>query len=129
MENKAIGKRIKKLREGRKTSRAVMARALGIKETRIQDIERGKQKVPVDLLTQFAGYFGVDVRFILTGALNAAEDQGTYESGTVAVMLSKKEAALLDNYRQSPGDAQDALIKASAAFAQQPRSKITRSRQ
>ncbi len=128
MENKAIGKRIKKLREELKVSRAVMARALGIKETRIQDIERGKQKVPVDLLTQFGEYFGVDVRYILSGELSANEDRGVYETGA-AVVLSKKEAALLENYRHSPSDAQDALIKASAAFAQQTRSKITRSRQ
>ncbi len=121
MENKAIGKRVKKLREDRKTSRAEMAHALGIKESRIQDIERGKQKVPVDLLTQFGAYFKVDVRYILTGELAAAEEVEAYETG---VVLSKKEAALLDNFRHSPREAQDAILKTSAAFAQQQNCQV-----
>lgn len=84
----------------------MMARAIGIRGSKIQDIERNKQKIPSDLLTQFSEYFGVDVEFILTGTrsqnLNrVAEEAGTYNKQPQGVgALSKDEEVLLKKYRQ-----------------------------
>ena len=87
-----IGQRIKKLREDADTSRVAMARALGIKETRIQDIERGKQKLPSDLLTKIGNYFDVDVEFILTG-LTRAERERRFAVGIDALRSTTKATA------------------------------------
>ena len=106
----AVGKRIKELREKRGISRAVMAHALDIRESKIQDIERGKQKVPSDLLTQLSKYFDVDIEYILTGARSknldhVAEEAGTYKAEKGAGALSREEEVLVDKYRHlKPGD-------------------------
>lgn len=100
-----VGQRIKKLREDAGISRAEMSRALGIRETRIQDIERGKQKLPSDLLTEISSFFGVDVEFILTGVMHAGEEKAKYEAHKGVGALSRDEEVLVEKYRQlKPGD-------------------------
>lgn len=113
-----VGERIKKLREKRGISRAAMAHVLGIKESKIQDIERGKQKLPSDLLTKLSRYFEVEVEHILTGASGAAEEKGEYHKGAGA--LSREEEVLVDKYRHlKPGDRTraQALVDALASTA------------
>ena len=52
---------------------------------------------------------GADVLYILTGQRSAGE--------ALTPALKADEAALLDNYRHSPSEAQDALRRTGAAFA------------
>lgn len=101
----SVGERIKKLREGRGISRAAMALSLDLKETRIQDIERGKQKVPSDLLTKLSKYFDVDVEYILSGAVGVAEKSEKYKVEKGVGTLSREEEVLVEKYRLlKPGD-------------------------
>lgn len=67
--------------------------------------ERGKAVMGTEVLALFAAA-GADVLYILTG-----------NSFSAAPPLAPDEAALLDNYRHSPKDGQDALKATSAAFA------------
>jgi transcriptional regulator with XRE-family HTH domain len=120
------GERIKKLREGRRLSRAAMSNALGIKETRIQDIERGKQKLPSDLLTKVADYFGVTVEYVLTGAIGARETSTNYVAEKGACALSREEEVLVEKYRQlKPGDRTRAQAFVDALATTQVKKKET----
>lgn len=90
--------------------------------------EKGTRKPDTEYLAAIARA-GVDVLYVVTGVRSTslgrvAEEPATYGARKGAGALSKKEAALLDNYRHSPSDARDALIKTSAAFAQRPSGHI-----
>jgi len=112
-----VGERIKKMRENKGVSRASLAHALGVKETKIQDIERGKQKIPSDLLTKMSGYFGVKVEYILTG-VGGMQEEGEYKKGAGA--LSREEQVLVEKYRAlKPSDRTraQAIVNALASTA------------
>lgn len=127
-EKPTIGERLREERERlgyNQTNFAALASAS--KHSQI-DWEKNTASPNTKVLAAFAKA-GADVLYIVTGVRSvglsrAAEPPGIYEMSGGPLELSKKEAALLDNYRNSEGEAQDVLIKTSAAFAQQQGGKI-----
>lgn len=85
-------------------TQAELAVRLGEKPKRINDILRGKQRVPEDFLVKFVEIFQVDANWLLTGKGEPGQ-------------LTPKEAALLDNYRNSDEAGQQALETTSALLA------------
>lgn len=128
-----VGKRLKEERNRLGLNQSDFA-VLGGVEKRAQIYYEQEARSPDAEYLAAIAKAGADVLYIVTGVRSAAsldqaaEDQGAYETGKGKGKgvgpLSKKEAALLDNYRHSPGNAQDALIETSAAFAQQKTGKI-----
>ena len=75
--------------------------------------ERGQVVPGGEVLFSFAAA-GADVQYILTGVRAG----GMTQTQTQGEALTPREAALLDNYRNSAPTAQDALDRTCAAFAQ-----------
>lgn len=100
------GARLRQIRGER--SQKEFAELLGIGRTTLIRYESGERQIDVDLLLKLNVIFRLQPLWLLTG-------KGEVTGGT---LLNSREAALLDNYRNSPEDARKALEKTSAAFAQ-----------
>jgi transcriptional regulator with XRE-family HTH domain len=100
------GGRLRQIRGER--SQKEFAELLGIGRTTLIRYESGERQIDVDLLLKLNVIFRLQPLWLLTG-------KGEVSGGT---LLNSREAALLDNYRNSPEDAREALEKTSAAFAQ-----------
>lgn len=68
----------------------------------------GKQRIPEDFLIKFLKVFEVDANWLLLGIGDPPKPE-----------LTPREAALLDNYRNSDEAAQKTLETTSALLAQQ----------
>jgi plasmid maintenance system antidote protein VapI len=111
-------------------SMAEAARAIGEESSQgIRDVCSGRKRASAELVAKLS-VAGVDVLYTLTGQrsnqlteyssayqppLSASMNQPT---ATVTAYLNYEEAALLDNYRNSPPDGQAAIKATSAALAQ-----------
>jgi len=71
-----IGERIRSVRMLYDLTTKKMAETLGVKEYKIKDMERGKQKTPGDILELIVEHFSVNCRWLLTGEgeINEVED-------------------------------------------------------
>lgn len=99
-----IGMRIKEERERLALTQPVFAEAAGAKKRTLIDWEKGVSSPTAVQLSALAR-LGVDVMYVLTG-------QRSQES-----VLSQREAALLDNYRHSSQDGQDAIERVALVAA------------
>lgn len=81
---------------------------VGVGRTTLIRYESGERLPDAEFLIKLNVLYKVQPLWLLTG-------QG---SDVVGEKLSPREARLLDNYRHSPEDAQEALIKTSTALAQ-----------
>lgn len=89
-------------------SLAAAARVAGEKDSeRLKQIAAARQRCPLELLAALAPA-GVDVRYVITGERVAP----------LLPALKPDEAALLDNYRNTPEGKRSAIREVSAAFAQ-----------
>ncbi len=86
-------------------TQAEVAERLGEKPKRVNDILRGKQRVPEDFLIKFIEVFQVDANWLFTGCGSPGQ-------------LTPREAALLDNYRHCPDDAKRSAETMCALLAQ-----------
>lgn len=105
--SKDIGLRVKSVRGG--MAQRDFAARLGISNGGISQIESGKAMPGGDFLLRIHQEFGVDVTWLLTGATG-----GVVPSSST---LTRAEAALLDNYRHSPADGQEAITRTAFALA------------
>lgn len=103
------GKRLRAERERLGMSQTDFGEVGGVRKLAQIKYEKGERIPDAEYLARVAGA-GADVLYILTG--QRAGDQP-------APALSRREAALLDNYRHSSDEARSAIDKTSAAFAQQ----------
>lgn len=66
--NETVGDRIKRLRLGRNLTQIQLAKAIGIKQGSLTQLERGKSKAPASkTLTKLARLFEVDPEWLMTG--------------------------------------------------------------
>ncbi|MGH8040378.1 MAG: helix-turn-helix domain-containing protein [Stenotrophomonas sp.] len=111
---------MKELREALGWSQAQAAALVGVRREMWAKYEAGSEPGAKVLGALTAA--GWDVLYILSG-----HRSGISVDDSSTGLLSPREAALVDNYRNSPEDAKAALDKTSAAFAQ-PRSLIKQAR-
>lgn len=105
-----IGERVKQVRDKFGLNQRDFAARLGTGAGRISMIESGQNVPGGDLLVRLHAEFGVDLNWLLTGVTATGE--------VPVAPLAPDEAALLDNYRNSPEDQQRLLRETGAAFAQ-----------
>lgn len=105
-----IGGRVLAVRNGAGLDQRAFAARIGSSSGRVSEIENGKSLPGAALLARLHAEFDVDLNWLITGQRTA--------NTAPAPALSRREAALLDNYRHSPEDAKTAIDKTSAAFAQ-----------
>ncbi|KUP25800.1 helix-turn-helix transcriptional regulator [Paenibacillus sp. DMB5] len=77
-----IGKRIRKVRENSKLTQEELAKLVNLTRASITNIERGKQKIPIDNLYYFAIVLNVDIFSLLPSEgilLNDVELPGNEE--------------------------------------------------
>lgn len=110
-------------------SMAEAARVIGEESSQgIRDVCSGRKRASAELVAKLS-VAGVDVLYALTGQ-RSGQVTATSEAyqppltasmnqppATVTAYLSYEEAALLDNYRNSPPDGQAAIKATSAALA------------
>ncbi len=108
LNQEEIGARIREVR-GAMTQKD-FADLLGVGRTSVVRYEAGERMPDAIFITRINVALGIDPIWLLTG-------QRTAQS---AVSLAPDEAALLDNYRNSPPAGRDALKATSAALAQSP---------
>ena len=101
-----VADRIREVMKGAGMTVDRFAEALDEKPQRVKDVLREKQRAPEDLLVKIIQRFEIDANWLLMGAAREG------------VTLAPDEAALLDNYRNSPPTARDHIKATSAAFAQ-----------
>lgn len=106
-----MGKRLVEERKRLGISQQDFFRACGISKAQQYNFEKGIN-VPGGAYLVAADALGVDILYVLTG------QRSRPANASPATHLSPREQALLDNYRNSPDDAQAALDKTSAALAQ-----------
>lgn len=100
-------------------SMADLAAKAGLKNSQaIRDTSAGRKRLTAELLAKLAEV-GVDANYVLTGAREAEHQQFGVAEMAAAYSINPDEAALLDNYRHSPPDAQAILRATGAACAQQ----------
>jgi transcriptional regulator with XRE-family HTH domain len=70
---KAVGRRIRELR-GFDTNQAEMAHAVGVGQSHLSAIERGKKEPGVAVLYRIAKRYGKSIEWILTGVERKSQD-------------------------------------------------------
>ena len=103
-----ISERLREQREALGFTQQALADLCGIAARSQRNYESGERLPDAAYLAAIAAA-GADVLYILTGQRSAGE--------ALTPALKADEAALLDNYRHSPSEAQDALRRTGAAFA------------
>lgn len=118
-----IGQRIEKLRKDRGLSRAELARALDMEATKIQDIERGRQRVDHETLMKLKRYFRADYEWLLEGAMGVRERKHVYcvdqkeKEQEASGREAQDELEMLAMYRQLDRDQKAAIRETLRAFA------------
>ncbi len=107
----SIIQRMKEIKEG--MTEAELAAKLGEKPSRVGSILHGKQKVPEDFLVKFIEVFKVDANWLLFGMGEPPKTE-----------LTRREAILVDHFRNSPKAGQDAMLTTGAAVAQYNKGKV-----
>ena len=103
----SIGSRLREERERLDYSQEAFAELASASRPTQFNYESGKRSPDSAYLAAIAAA-GADVLYILTGS----------RSAPVAPVISREEAAFLDNYRHSPKDAQESMKTMCAALAQ-----------
>lgn len=107
--SKEVGERVQAVRAGSGLSQRDFASRLGISSGGISQIETGKTMPGGEFLLRLHQEFKADVTWVLTGV----------SAGGELPPASPREAALLDNYRNSPDTGKDAIERTAFALAQQ----------
>lgn len=99
---KTIGQRIRDLRVGRKLTQEQLAKAIGITQASMTDLETGKSKSPASqTLTKLARVLEVDPEWLMTG-------KGAQQP---IASLSETEAELLLVYRALSAEGREYVLK------------------
>lgn len=107
-----IGKRVQQVRGSAKLNQREFATKLSTSSGYISGVESGKTMPGGEFLLRIHQEFGVDVTWLLTGS------SATTLPPAPNLELQPREAALLDNYRNSPDVGKDALERTASALAQ-----------
>lgn len=82
-----VGGVVRRLREGRKMSRATLAQAVGVSQTMIQLVERGDRRMRAELVERLAKVLGVPVE-ALTDATAPAPEGATPADAAIAAAVT-----------------------------------------
>ncbi len=93
MNEKMIGNRIRQMRRARGLTQEQLAETLGISDRYIRDLEKGRRMGSVDLLTDFADFFGVSLDYLVLGK-NCATDSLKDKIREMVDFLSSVEKSL-----------------------------------
>lgn len=104
----SVADRIREVMTGAGLTVDRFAEALDEKPQRVKDVLREKQRAPEDFLVKVIQRFEIDANWLLIGAAREG------------VTLAPDEAALLDNYRNSP-EAGKTAIKATGLAVTKPK--------
>jgi transcriptional regulator with XRE-family HTH domain len=85
---KLFGQKVKKIRERKGLSQAVVAREIGLSRTSITNIERGHQHISLHLLYELGRVLGVEIMDLLP------ERAELIEKGSIAQKVEKAAAPL-----------------------------------
>lgn len=99
----SIGERVKQVRGA--LNQRDFAELLGVAKGSISQIEQGKAMPSGDFLLKIKQALDVDMNWLLTGM------------GSAGLILNPRETALLDNYRHSSQEGQDAIEKVALVAA------------
>ena len=83
-----FGLKVKKIRERKNLSQAMVAKEIGLSRTSITNIERGHQHISLHLLYEFSRVLGVEIGELLP------ERAELIEKGSIAQKLEKATASL-----------------------------------
>ena len=109
----SIGLRIKQLQKelGFKSADKFAEQLTNTTASRINDIVRGKQRLPEDLMIELITKFNVNANWLLTGT-------GEIFIGIVPIKtLTKEENELLENFRESNEQGKYAIRTTASALA------------
>lgn len=116
---KTVGDRIRELRLDRKLSQEALAKAIGIKQGSLTQLERGVSKAPSSkTLTKLARVFEVDPEWLMTG-------KGSQQAVTA---LSEKESELVLLFRGLSTEGQDYILGTTRSVARHERDMQPRRR-
>lgn len=101
-EGAVIANQIKALREALGLKPAQFAESLGDKLQRIQDIERGKQRVPEDLLLKIVEIFHVSGHWLITGQGEMYGTASELERTVVRAAIEELQAWQVREHRLLP---------------------------
>ena len=97
---KAIGARIKRIREAADMTQEELATILDLKRTSITNIERGNQKPTLDALYRFCERFGLEISEVLPSVVEATRQDGrSIVIGGKAQEVGAKTAIALERLR------------------------------
>ena len=105
----AVAKHLHDLRQSRNMTQSEMGRALNIASTTVSGYENGHILPNIDVLIDYADYFGVDYNYLF----NMDKD-----SPNEIPYISHTESVLLYNYKNCPVDVQE-IIRRSASIGSQ----------
>jgi transcriptional regulator with XRE-family HTH domain len=121
----SIGRRLREERERVKLNQTDFAALAGATRQTQSNYEKGERVPDALYLAQIAMCVGADIQYILTGVPSSKRPVSKREllpepepPEETRDRLTPKEAALLDNYRNSPAQGQRALEVTAAALAQ-----------
>lgn len=98
-----LGARLRQLREERHETAAVVADAVGISRTHLNNMELNHDKPGRETLLALAAYYGVDLDWL-------ASNEGEPRKGQ-ATAANQDEALLLYAFRQLPPDEAASILK------------------
>lgn len=119
-----IADQIRTLRDALGLKPAQFAASLDEKLQRVQDIERGKQKVPEDLLSKIVEIFHVSGHWLITGQGDMYGSKGEMNHGTIRMAIEELQAWQEREQRfLPPGKFADAVF-ALCEFAEDKPEKV-----
>ncbi|KHD04919.1 hypothetical protein PN36_20680 [Candidatus Thiomargarita nelsonii] len=100
-----IGERIQKIIKDKGLTISSVARKLGEKRQRIQDVQSGKQRVPEDVMVKIVEIFNINAHWLLTGngpIYLSIKNEGVASYGVAAVPvdLTKSWGKLSDEQKK-----------------------------
>ncbi|NDV20941.1 helix-turn-helix domain-containing protein [Pseudodesulfovibrio sp. JC047] len=111
MPNETVGDRIRTIRGG--VSQKEFAEKYGLNRNTLARYEKGDNDPSASFLKALIEDYGLDANWLLLGGEEPPRQE-----------LTPREAALLDNYRHSPEDAQRNLETTSALLAQHKKKNL-----
>ena len=73
IDNKAVGKRIRQIRESNKLTQEEMAEILGVNPNAVRAYERGEYGISKDVMARIRQHFHVSIDYLLFGTVTAHE--------------------------------------------------------
>ncbi len=74
IDNKAVGKRIRQVRESNKLTQEQMAELLGVNPNAVRAYERGEYGISKEVMTRIRNHFHISIEHLMFGEGNSCEN-------------------------------------------------------